>query len=442
MEGQFRSVLREKIADALASPLPALTRREALLPRIPRKARAVTGMRRSGKTCFLHQCLRDRLEAGVPREALLYLSFEDERLAGMTAADLGGIVEEYYVRCPQFRDRREVTFFFDEIQVVPGWETFIRRLLDSEKAEIFVSGSSAKMLGREVASSLRGRSTETVIFPFSFREYLTHRGLELPADPRFVPKAARSRLERAFRDYLEAGGFPEAQGLGPEDRLPLLQGYVDTCLFRDVVERHELPNVVALRQLVRRLLGAPAGRFSVHKFHADLRSQGVAVSKDLLYAMLAHLEDAFLIRISSLAEASERRRQVNPRKIYPVDPGLIAAFDRTGSRNLGQALETAVRIELERRRCETGYVTTPAGYEVDFLATPLQGPSQLIQVAAEVGDPETLDRELRALADARPAQRGPRGLLLTISGRETAELPKGVELRPAWEWMLEFGKRA
>ncbi len=222
----MRDIIRQKLADALVFEPPDLTLRDVQLPTVPRRAHAIIGMRRAGKTYFLHQRLRERLASGVPREALIYFSFEDERLAGLAAADLGHdldwLLEEYFTRHPQFRDRQRVTFFFDEIQVVPGWETFVRRLLDTEKVEVFVSGSSAKMLSGEVATSLRGRATETIIFPFSFREYLRHRGIKPPDDPAIVPKAKRSQLEKLFRAYLSEGGFPEAQGLPPRERLPLL----------------------------------------------------------------------------------------------------------------------------------------------------------------------------------------------------------------------------
>ena len=438
----MRDVIRQKIADSLAFEPPALTRREARVPAIPRKAHAVVGMRRSGKTYFLLQCLADRLAAGTPREALVYFSFEDERLAGLEAGQLGWVLEEYFTRCPQFRDRRQVTFFFDEIQAVPGWETFIRRVLDTEKVEVFVSGSSARLLSREVATALRGRATETVIFPFSFREYLRHHVIEAPATPKFVPKAQRSRLERAFGEYLATGGFPEAQGLTARDRVVLLQGYVDTCIFRDVVERHSITNVVALRRLVRQLLGVAAGHFSVSKFYNDLRSQGVAVAKDALHQMLAHLEDAFLVRLVPLATSSERRRQVNPRKVYPVDPALIPAFDRSGKANLGHTLETAVLIELQRRSCEVGYVFTPGGFEVDFLATEPDGGRTLIQVAADLSDKTVRAREFRALTDAMSTHRRAETLLLTLTGSDVLsaqpEAPTGVTVRAAWEWMLEL----
>ena len=178
MEGQFREVLRQKIVDSLAVPQPMLTRRDIRLPEIRGKAVTVIGMRRAGKTTFLWQVLADREASGTERQGLLYLSFEDERLAGMTASDLNLVVEEYYRLNPEWRDRRRAVFFLDEIQVVPGWETFARRLLDSEQVDLFLSGSSAKLLSREVATSMRGRAVEAVVYPFSFREYLRHHGRE------------------------------------------------------------------------------------------------------------------------------------------------------------------------------------------------------------------------------------------------------------------------
>ena len=440
----MRNVIRQKLADSLAADWPKLTRREARVPAIPGKAHAVVGMRRAGKSCFLKQCLLDRAKAGVPRDALVYFSFEDERLAGMQTEQLSWVLEEYYLACPHFRDRRQVVFCFDEIQGVPGWETFIRRILDSEKMEVFVSGSSARMLSREIATALRGRGTETVIYPFSFGEYLRHHGLDVPENPAFVPKAQRSQLENSFVAYLETGGFPEAQGLDPRDRLNLLQGYVDTVIFRDVVERHHVTNVEALRRLVRQLLASPAGGFSVHKFFNDLHSQGVAVGKDALHTMLSWLEDSFLIRLVPIDAASERKRQVNPRKVYPVDQGLIPAFDRSGKPNLGHALETAVLIELERRSCQVAYVRTKTGCEVDFLATSPQGKKIYIQVCSDLSADDVRKREFRPLTELLSLRSKAAFLLLTLTTADVPigqkEAPPGVTVRPAWEWLLEREK--
>ena len=433
----MRQIIREKIVDSLASAPPEFTRRDVRLPAIPKKAVAVIGIRRSGKTTFLWQVLADRAAAGTAREGLLYFNFEDERLAGMSATDLQLVVEEYYLLYPEWRDQRRATFFLDEIQTVPGWESFARRLLDTERVDVFLSGSSARLLSKEVATSMRGRAMEALVHPFSFREYLRHRDAEpdKPADR--MPKASRSALDKHLRDYLIEGGFPEAQEAGRRDRFELLRGYVDTALFRDVVERHAVSHPVALRWMVRQLLGNAGGLFSVQKFYDNLRSQGVAAAKDTLHAYLAHLEDAFLVRTLPIATDSERRRQVNPRKAYPIDPGLIPVFDRSGKANVGHALETAVLLELERRGFETAYVRTQEGYEVDFLARGPEGDAHLIQVCAEVDEAETLSREVRALKAAGAVYPRAAQHLVTLTPRVlTAELPASIKVRTAAAWLL------
>ena len=433
----LRAWLVQKLADSLTTPLPEATRRRVHgAVALPGKATAVVGMRRSGKTTFLHQLRRERLERGIARERLPYLDFEDERLEGITAADLTVLVDEYYRRFPALRGRETVTWCLDEIQEVPGWERFVRRLLDSEKVEVFLSGSSAALLSREIATSLRGRAWEVLILPFSFEEYLRHHGITIPNQPSFLPAPERSALERAFLDYLTVGGFPEAQELDPATRHRLLNDYVDVALLRDVVERYDVTNVASLRWLVRHLLGNPAGLFSVEKFHAALRSQGLAVSRDTLHELLGPLEDAFLVRTVSVASASERRRMVNPRKAYPVDPGLIPVFGLTAGPNLGHSLETAVRAELERRGARLSYVRTREGYEVDFLARTPSGDANLIQVCADPGDPATLDREIRALLAAAGEHPGAGLELVTLSIGGAGDVPPRIVVRQAAEWFL------
>ncbi|MCC6212397.1 MAG: ATP-binding protein [Burkholderiales bacterium] len=442
MESQLREIVRQKIVDALAAPPPAFTRRNVRLPAVPRKALAVIGMRRAGKTTLLWQLLADRLARGTGRQGLLYFSFEDERLAGMTARDLNLVVEEYYRLNPEWRDRRRASFFLDEIQVVPGWESFARRLLDSEQIDLFLSGSSARLLSREVASSMRGRGVEAVVYPFSFREHLRHHRREPGEAAGRLTKAQRSALEKDLWGYLAAGGFPEAQGLKPRDRYELLRGDVDVALLRDVVERHAVSHPVALRWMVRQLLGNAAGSFSVNRFHGDLKSQGIAVAKDTLHSYLGYLEDAFLVRMVSIAADSERRRMVNPRKVYPIDPGLIPLFDRAAKANLGHALETCVLLELDRRGAETGYVRTAHGHEVDFLARYPAGKEELIQVCASLDDPATRERETRALLEA--ARQYPRaGLhLVSLDIPAAHDIPAKITVHAACDWLLQGNSRA
>lgn len=432
----LKEVLTEKLAESLSLPMPVLTPRRVYgMTGLPGKATAVVGMRRAGKTTFLHQLRGERLAGGRPRTQLPYVNFEDERLAGLEVGQLGFLLDEYARRVPEVQGG--VTWCFDEIQVVPGWERFVRRVLDAERDEIIVTGSSAALLSREIATALRGRAWEVPLYPFGFAEVLAHQGKVVPDDPGFLTAAARAQIEHAFLGWLRAGGFPEAQGLGDAARRQLLQDYVDVAMLRDVVERHGVGNVPGLRWLVRHLLGNAAAPFSVEKFYAALKSQGVAIAKDTVHQMLGHLEDCFLVRLVWMESSSERQRMVNPRKAYPVDTGLIQVFDRSGKSNLGHALETAVLIELERRRCAVTYVRTPHGHEVDFLARGPGDEIELIQVCADASDPATAERELRALHSAGDVHAGARKRLLTLTrDGAPAVVPQDVVVQPAYEWLL------
>ena len=205
-------MLRLKLAEAISAPAPGLTQRDVHLPKVPGKAMAIIGVRRCGKTTYLWQCLAERLAVNTPREALPLLGLEDDRLAGLQVADLAWLVEEYFRGYPALRTDPRVTFFLDEIHTVPGWEKFIRRLIDTEKVNIFLTGSSARLLSREVATSMRGRALEVLIHPFSFREALRHAGAEPEAAWNKLPATSRSNLDHRLHRYLEVGGVPGSPG--------------------------------------------------------------------------------------------------------------------------------------------------------------------------------------------------------------------------------------
>ncbi len=435
----MKSVIRQKIADFLAAPLPELTRRDIGLPAIKNKVFAVIGMRRSGKTSFLFQCLSDRIRSGFQRNSQLYFNFEDERLCEMKSQDLQFVLEGYYEMQPEFRDKKNVTLCFDEIQLVTGWETFVRRIIDTEKADVFISGSSAKLLSREIATGMRGRAIEVPVHPFSFRETLRHSGHEPEDSFVTMPKSARSDLQNRLNSYLVAGGFPEAQGIPAADRGTLLRTYVDVAVLRDVIERNGVSNPLALRWMQRHLLSSPASLFSVHKFSDDLKSQGIPVAKDTLHEYLSYLEDTFLLNCVSIYSGSERRRMVNPRKAYPADPGLIPIYDSMGRSNIGHALETAVFIELKRRGCHVWYVKTKTGYEVDFMVRTPKGEEILIQVCADISGELTYAREIRAMKEAMSEYPSVKSaILLTLDLiPPRSELPKGIQWKSSMEWLLE-----
>jgi predicted AAA+ superfamily ATPase len=429
------TLFEQLIADFQERSFPYLTPREAVLPALPGKIDTVIGMRRSGKSWRLFQAMQERIDSGVPKERLLYVNFDDERLYPLTAAELHQIPETWYRLYPS--NKGQPCFaFFDEIQNVPGWEAFVRRLLDSEALQLTLTGSSARLLSREIASALRGRSLSTELFPFSFSEVLRHQGIDATlAGP--IGSRRRALLANRLRDYLECGGFPEVQGIAPSLRVRVLQEYVDVVILRDVVERHGVSNVVALRALIRQLLGAPANAFSVNRFYNDLKSRGITVSKNSLHDFLGYLDEAYLIQTLTLDTRSERQRQVNPRKVYPIDTGLAQAYWHTPSHNRGWLLETLIFLDLRRRGLELSYFRSREGFEVDFLARGFDTEPQAIQVSAQVDDPKTREREVRALKAVMNERSLAASTLVTLDEESHIQTPSGlIHLVPAWRWLL------
>jgi predicted AAA+ superfamily ATPase len=429
------ALLDRLIAELHERRWPVPTRRDARVPWLTGKADTVVGMRRAGKTWFLYQVMNELVARGTPREAILYLNFEDERLLPLETKDLQVIPEVYFRRYPQMR-QRSCAFFFDEIHRVPGWEGLVRRLMDTEDVHICLSGSSARLLSRELGSSLRGRSITTEIFPFSFDESLRHAGIEVPRH-RPGPKI-RSLLEHRFLRYLETGGFPEVQGIDEPLRVRIIQEYLDLVVLRDVVERHGVTAIAPLRYLLRHIVNNSGAAFSVHRFYRGLRSLGIPSSKGALYEHLGHLADAFFCFPVPLETDSERVRMANPRKVYLVDTGIATAAGRRPRPEWGHLLENAVFLAA-RRRAGTSitYYRTRSGREVDFLVRgPGRGELRLVQVCADTSDARTRERELQSLGEAMVECGLRHGVLVTMTEEGQVDIEAGrVDVVPAWWWV-------
>lgn len=428
------ALIERIIADFHERELPDLTTRKADLPCLPGKIDAVIGMRRTGKTYFLYQIMKEYLAGGAPKSSLLYINFDDERLYPMIAANLHTITDTFYRLFPENKERL-CYLFFDEIQNIPGWEQFVRRILDTENVQITLTGSSAKLLSREISTSLRGRSISTEIFPFSFHETLIHEGIQIETAHHPGAKQ-RALLQNRFRTCLLRGGFPEVQSIDDSLRLRILQEYVDVVILRDIVERYRIGNIQPLRALIRHLLSAPATLFSVNKFHNDLKSQGIACGKNTLHEFLEHLSDAYLFYPVTIHSRSERARRVNPRKVYAIDTGLITAFMHQPGSDSGRLLENAVFMELRRHCRYIEYYRTKSGFEVDFIATADTGKQTLYQVSLELNNPATRKREIRALTEAMKETGVGKGMIITLEDEEHIETGYGtIYVIPAWLWM-------
>jgi predicted AAA+ superfamily ATPase len=426
--------LSEKLVASLKGELPAVGTPRSIRSKVspPNKATPVIGVRRAGKTTYLHQLRRERLQQGIARERLPYIHFGDEPLDGIAGRHLHGLIEDYYVRYPALRGQSSVTWCFDEIEVVPGWERFVRSLLSVEKVEVLIGGTTASLLP-DASDATPGSTGEIVVYPFSFEEYLRHHRLPVPQDPGSGSASQRSALERSFLEFLERGGFPQAQGTAAQDRRVLLQDLVDLALLRDIVERRHVSNVAALRSVLRQLVGSSATPFTLEKLQTGLRAQGIALSAENVRQLVQHLTDCFLVRTVHLE--SDPDREAHPCKAYPIDPALIPLFDRGASQAPG--LETAVFLELERRGLEVTYVRTTTGREVDFLARGAGGAQELIQVCSGPLDFGSIERELQALLEIGQAYpHATKRLLTPTRAAIPGKLPVGLSAQPAYEWLL------
>jgi len=375
--------------------------REAQFPAAANKIKVAMGMRRTGKTYFLLQKAKFLINTHIPLSRILYINFEDDRLYPLVQEKLSGLVDAFYSVYPENHDLL-CYIFLDEIQNVDQWPLVVRRLFDSKKVEMYLTGSSAKLLSKEIASALRGRSIATEIWPFSFHEYLNARHITIlqKTDQNIISKKTQDRLQQYLHQYLIQGGFPEVTDVHESERLRILQDYVNVVIFRDIIERYQITNIVLIRYMIKALLKQISSSFSVNKFYNDLKSQGFAVAKTTVHEYLGYIEDAYLAFSVPIYTESIRKSQVNPRKIYAIDTGLVSAYTFSFSENLGRLFENLVYLDLRRRGHEIYYYQTEARHEVDFITRDKLGKLHLYQVVWNIDDAETMERETRALREA------------------------------------------
>ena len=429
----MKNKLSQLIDDFHERTLPNPVKRNKKLSEVSGKANVVIGMRRSGKTWFCFQKIIDLLNSGIRKNQILYLNFEDDRLLDFNISHFQEILDVYYGKYPKNKDTK-CYFFFDEIQRIDQWEIFIRRLIDNENVSIYLTGSSSKLLSSEIDTSLRGRSLSTEIFPLSFHEYLKFHGLFKDIPKTFGAKTS-SILRKAIKNYYETGGFPEIQNLEKNLRMEILQGYINSVLLKDVIERHKISNFLVIKYLVRYLMDSSGKKFSVNKFYNTMKSMSVKCTKNNLYEYLDHLTDAFVFSKIPIHSRSEKSRQVNPVKIYTVDTGLINAMTFKNSTNSGHLLENMIFLHLRQNNYDIEYVHTKNGYETDFFARhKTTNQIKLIQVCWEMSDKNTYERELRGLTEAMKEFSITKGTIVTWD--DEAKSDNNINIVPVWKWLL------
>ena len=373
------------------------THRDYKFPQARNIIKVAIGMRRSGKTYFLYQTIRKLISEGLALDRILYINFEDDRLLPIDYKAMGKLIDLWYTLHPDNHNHC-CYLFFDEVQNVENWALVLRRILDTKNVQIYVTGSSAKLLSKEIATSLRGRSLAIEISPYSYKEFLAARHVEFPS--KSMGKKSSDHQRSYLMDYFQIGGFPGIQSMPANEQLETLQNYVETVIFRDIVERYQISNVALLKYFTHVLLKNASSSFSINKLFKDIKSQGHKVGKDTLHSYLAYLEDTFLVFTVPIFTESLRRKQTNPQKVYAIDNGLITANTFNLSTNQGKFLENQVYLDLRRQGKKIFYHLTSDGYEVDFITQDSQGNYEMIQVVWDMDDPRTLEREERALRQA------------------------------------------
>ena len=426
--------LRGMILDFQEAPRHTGVPRRVRLETVAGKAAVCIGVRRGGKSTLLFQIMERLLAEGVSRRNILYLNFFDDRLHGLRPSSLALIPEAYYSLYPEKKNSETVYCFFDEIQAAPGWEPFVDRLLRTERCEVYLTGSSAQLLSREIATQMRGRALAWELFPFSFREFLDYRGI---AAGGALSTKRRLLIQKGFEEYWERGGFPEVAGAGAELRVKIHQEYFHTILYRDLVERHDVAHPRAAADLAHRLVDGAACLYSLNSLTGYLKALGHRVPKSAVAAYLEWFEDAYFFFTVRLFDASAARRNTNPKKVYCIDHALVTSVSARILTNAGHLLENLVFVALRRRHQQIYYYKTRTGREVDFVVPRRRERPLLVQVCESLVDAAARRREIAALEAAMAELGVPHATIVTRREQERIESEGGsIEVVPAWRFLL------
>ena len=430
MKEELMSVMREFYHDGIPE---GIVPRDVEYVEKLRASTVVKGMRRTGKTFVTYERMKRLVADGIPLKRIVHINFEDERLSRLTVDDLHLIGEIHAELCPEFSDGK-VWYFLDELQCVMGWESYARRLVDSPNVQLCLTGSSSKLLSEEIATQMRGRSLPIEVFPLSFSEYLRFNGI-LSEVPR-VGFTAREKgiLRRAMSDYAERGGFPDVQDVSSGIRAAMLQEYVDAVLYRDIIERHQVASVQALKYTLEYLFHNYARKTSTRSISGVLKNLSVPANRESIADYLDWFKDAYLVYPVSVRSDSLAVKRVNPDKYYLIDPGLIRAMCVKNDAERGWMLENIVYMALRRGTGKISYISNADGTEVDFhVHDRVSHGERLVQVSYAMSDETTFLREMNAIRFARE-KTGVQDCTI-VTWDDEGEMD-GIRIVPVWKWLL------
>lgn len=382
------------------------------------------GVRRAGKSFMLYQQIQDNLKKGITWDSMLYINFEDERLIGMTAQELNLILEVHGMMSAQ-----RPILFLDEIQNIEGWDKFARRLADN-KYRVYITGSNAKMLSSDVATTLGGRYITKHILPYSFSEYLSANNIPYD-DMNIATTSGRADVQRYFAEYFRFGGFPEGAQLA--SKRDYLNSVYQKIYIGDIATRNKIDNLFSLRILFRKMAESVKQPTSFTRLSNIIASTGAKLGKATIINYIEYSKDAFLIYpIKNIAD-NLTNRETNP-KYYFVDNGIISILALDIDTSL---LENMVAMELIRRYgIDERVFFYNRNIEVDFY---IPDAALAIQVSYNPHKTdETWQRESTALIKFTKVLDCQRLLILSYDTEETVEVNgKTIEVLPVWKWLIQ-----
>ena len=381
---------------------------------------AITGHRRAGKSVFLSQII-DRYY-GI--DNIYYLNLDDERLASVTLEDMNTVIEVLYLL---FGMKKVI--FLDEIQNLAGWERFVSRLYN-EGYKIYITGSNAKLLSSELATFLTGRYIETEIYPFSFREFLTYRGIHIDDPKNLYKTEVKAEIRRLFDEYLLTGGFPEVVKY---KELSLLRTLFSDVITKDVVGRYRIKEVRTIKEIAHFLISNAAKEFSYNRLKNIYKLGSVHTIKNYIeYLVATYMFFELPKFFYSLKEVQTRTK-----KIYVIDNGLINAVGFSPTPDTGRLYENLVFNELKRRKKDVYYYKDRQGKEIDFIVQDKKKIVECIQVCFNPEDEATFRREIKSLLAGMEKFSLKKGLILTGNSEDRIKI-KGMEILtvPLWKWLL------
>ena len=392
----------------------------------------ITGPRRAGKTYFCFQSINQLLEKGISKGNILYINFEDNKLLDAESKDLDKLLEIYF-ELSQIDKKQKIYLFFDEIQTVKNWDSWARTIHDVRKdIQIILTGSSSKLLSKEISTKLRGRVLNYEIFPLSFKEIINWKNVNYDLKKVSYSKD-RIDIKKLFSSFVNNGGYPAiiSQDLQKEN---ILQSYYDSMIFKDIIERYKIEDVNKLKALANLLFESVSKEISYSKLANKLNSIGFKISKNTVIEHLSYFEDAYLFFQNLKYEYSLAKQLGSIKKIYCIDNWLLNTVSFKFSDNFGKLLENLVFIEIRRRNEQIYYFRKT--YECDFLIVRKNKVSSAIQVTKKLDD-DNEKREINGLLDVMNEYKLKEGIILTEDQEEERILEdKKIRIIPIWKWLL------